>query len=133
MFRHDHQNEAIAERIDHLMAALYVADDDERLEALTRHVAPDLVYITPEAVFEGIDGLSDAFARYRREGWWQPGVRRTSPVDLHHGYFRFSWERVEPTLTTMDGWSFGRLDETGAICHVVTFEGLVPGQSDGRS
>ncbi len=133
VFRHDHQDEEIAERVDHLMAAVFLADDDERMEALTEHVAPDLVYVSPEAVFEGTDGLSDAFARYRKEGWWQTGLRRTSPVDLHHGYFRFSWERVERGATAMEGWSFGCLDEAGAICRVVTFEGLVPGQPEGRS
>ena len=103
------------------------------MEALTRHVAPDLVYVSPEAVFEGPQGLSDAFSRYRSEGWWQTGLRRTSPVDLHHGYFRFTWERVERGAAVMEGWSFGCLDDTGAICRVVTFEGLVPGQHDGRS
>ena len=133
MFRRDHQDEAIAQRIDHLMAAVFVPDDGERLEALTRHVAPDFVYVSPEAVFEGPQGLSDAFARYRNEGWWQTGLRRTSPVDLHHGYFRYAWERVERGATVMEGWSFGSLDDTGAICRVVAFEGLVPGQLDGRS
>ena len=130
---HDHESEQIAERIDHLMAAVFVADAAERMEVLTRHVAPDLVYVSPEAVFEGPPGLSDAFSRYRTEAWWQTGLRRTSPIDLHHGYFRFTWERVERGATVMEGWSFGCLDEAGAICRVVTFEGLVPGQPDGRS
>jgi hypothetical protein len=133
VFGHDHEDEEIAERVDHLMAAVFLTDDKERMEALARHVATDLAYVSPEAVFEGPEGLSDAFARYRNEGRWQTGLRRTSPVDLHHGYFRFSWERVERGLTVMEGWSFGSLDETGAICRVVTFEGLVPGASAGRS
>jgi hypothetical protein len=133
VFRHAHKDEEIATRIDHLMAAVFVSDEDERLEALSRHVAPDFVYVTPEAVFEGTDGLSDAFARYRKEGWGKTGLRRTSPVDQHHGFFRFSWERVERGVTVIDGWSFGSLDDSGAICRVVTFEGLVPGQSDDRS
>ena len=67
----------------------------------------DLVYVSPEAVFEGPQGLSDAFGRYRNEAWWQTGLRRTSPIDLHHGYFRFTWERVERGATVMEGWSFG--------------------------
>jgi hypothetical protein len=133
VFLRDHKDEAVAERIDHLMAAVFLADDDERMDALKRHVAPDLVYVTPEAVFEGPEGLSDAFARYRKEGWWRTALRRTSPVDAHHGYFRFSWERVERGATVMAGWSFGSLDERGAICRIVTFEGLVPGSPDGRS
>ena len=91
VFRDHHQDEAVAERIDHLMTAVFVADDDERMRDLRRHVAADLVYVSPEAVFDGPEGLSDAFAAYRQEGWWQT-VSRTSSVDLHHGYFRFSWE-----------------------------------------
>lgn len=133
MFRHDHQEEAIAERIDHLMAAVFLPDDEERLEALSHHVAADFVYVSPDAVFEGPQGLSDAFARYRSERWWQTGLRRTSTVDIHHGYFRYAWERVERGATVLEGWSFGCLDEVGAISRVVAFEGLVPGQLDGQS
>jgi hypothetical protein len=133
VFRRGHEGEAIAERIDHLMAAVFLADEEERMDALARHVAADLVYVTPEAVYEGPMGLSDAFAAYRQEPWRRTVLRRTSRVDLHHGYFRFSWERVEREATAMAGWTFGHLDPAGAICHVVMFEGLVPGPPDGRS
>jgi hypothetical protein len=133
MGAHGHEAEDIAQRIDHLMAAVFVADDKERMDLLTRHLAPDFMYVSPEAVFEGPAGLSDAFAGFRTEDWWQTGLRRTSPVDLHHGYFRYAWERVEHGATVLEGWSFGHLDDTGAIRRVVTFEGLVPGQPEGRS
>jgi hypothetical protein len=133
VFGHDHEDEQIAERIDHLMVAVFVADRHHRMEALTRHVAPDLVYVSPEAVFEGPAGLSDAFSPYRNESRRPTTLRRTSPVDLHHGYFRYSWARAESGATVQEGWSFGSLDDEGAICRVVTFEGLVPGQPDGRS
>jgi hypothetical protein len=89
VFRHDHEDEQVAERTDHVMAAVFVADEGERTEALARHV--------------------------------------------DHGYFHFTWERAERGATAMAGWSFGRLDDAGAICRVVTFEGLVPGQPDNRS
>jgi hypothetical protein len=115
------------------MAAVFVADEGERMQMLHQHVAPDLIYVSPEAVFEGPEGLSDAFSRYRNEAWWQTALRRTSPIDLHHGYFRFTWERVERGATAMAGWSFGSLDDGGAIRRVVSFEGLVPGQPDSRS
>ena len=133
VFQRDHKNEEIAERIDHLMTAVFLPDDEERLDAVTKHVAPDLVYVTPEAVYEGPQGLSEAFARYRKESSWRTALRRTSPVDAHHGYFRFSWERSERGTVAMQGWSFGSVDERGAICRIVTFEGLVPGQPGGRS
>jgi hypothetical protein len=132
VFGRHHRDEEIEKRIDHLMVGVFVADDDERMESLAAHVAPDFVYVSPEAVFEGPQGLSDAFARYRHEGRLTT-LRRLSPVEIHHGYFRYGWERVERGSVAMEGWSFGWLDEAGAICQIVTFEGLVPGQPDGRS
>ncbi len=122
MFKRDHQGEALATRIDHLMTAVFMADTHDRLEALARHVAPDVIYVSPEAI-----------APYRGETWWETGLRRTSPVELNHGYFRFTWERKERGTVTMAGWAFGSVDETGAICRIVTFEGLVPAGPDGRS
>ena len=34
------------------------------------------------------------------------------------------WERVERGTVAMEGWSFGWLDEAGAICRVVTLRGI---------
>ena len=137
MFGHDHRAEDIAERIDHLMTAVFVADDTGRLQRLTRHLPSDFVYVSPQAVFEGAAGLSEAFARLRHEPHWRTSRRRTSPVDLHHGYFRwyfrYSWARSERGVTALEGWSFGSLDTEGSISRVVTFEGLVPGRTAGRS
>jgi hypothetical protein len=133
VFRQDHRAEDVATRIDHLMAAVFVAEDRERRETLGRHVAPDFVYVTPEAVFEGAEGLSEAFAPYRRADWGPTSLRRTCPLELHHGYFRFSWARTERGAVAMEGWAFGVLDDTGAINRIVTFEGLVPGRPDDRS
>jgi len=133
VFGHDHRAEDIAERIDHLMMAVFVADDTDRLQRLTRQLPSDFVYVSPEAVFEGAAGLSEAFARLRRDPEWHTSLRRTSPVDLHHGYFRYSWARSERGVTALEGWSFGSLDAEGSISRVITFEGLVPGRTAGRS
>ena len=121
----------MAQRIDHLMEAVFVADDRDRLARLAEHLAPDFVYVSPEAVFDGPEGLSEAFARYRRESWRAARLRRTSALEMHHGYFRYSWERLEGGAVAMQGWSFGSVDDSGAIDRVVAFEGLVPeGQAD---
>jgi len=133
VFGHDHRAEDIAERIDHLMTAVFVADDTDRLQRLTRHLPSDFVYVSPQAVFEGAAGLSETFARLRHEPHRHTSRRRTSPVDLHHGYFRYSWARSERGVTALEGWSFGSLDAEGSISRVVTFEGLVPGRTAGRS
>jgi hypothetical protein len=128
VFRRDHRAEAVAARIDHLMEAVFVADDRERLAQLADHLAPDFVYVSPEAVFDGAAGLSEAFARYRRESWRRTSLRRTSALEMHHGYFRYTWERVERGVVAMEGWGFGSVDGSGAVDRVVAFEGLVPGE-----
>ena len=127
VFRHDHRGEDVAERIDHLMAAVLLPDDAERRARLAEHVAPDFVYVGPDGVFDGADGLGDAFAAYRREGH-RTTLRRTSAVEIHHGYLRFSWQRLEDGADAVEGWAFGALDDHGAIRRVVVFEGLTPGR-----
>lgn len=126
MFRHDHRGEDVAERIDHLMTAVFVPDDAERRARVAEHVAPDFVYVGPDGVFDGADGLGDAFVAYRRHGH-RTTLHRTSAVEIHHGYFRFSWQRSEEGSGAVEGWGFGSLDDQGAIRRVVVFEGLTPG------
>jgi hypothetical protein len=132
MFRRDHQDEELAVRIDHLMSSVVLRDDEARLDIVMAHVAPDVVYVGPWAVFDGPVGLSEAFERLRRADRQPASLRRTSAVDCHHHYFRFSWERLERGAVVVSGWIFGSLDESGAIDRFVVFEGLEPGQSDDR-
>ena len=128
MFHHHHRAESVAERIDHLMIAVFIPDDRERVEKIAQELAPDFVYVSPRAVVDGAEGLSDAFARYRHEAWRHTALRRTSAVDVHHGHFRYSWEREEAGEIAMEGWSFGWVDAGGRIARIVSFDGLVPGQ-----
>ena len=128
VFRHHHHSEDVALRIDHLMEGVFVSDEHDRLERLAAHLAPDFVYVSPGAVFEGPQGLSDAFSHYRHDAWRQAVLHRTSDVDLHHGNFRYSWARNEKGVTVMEGWSFGWLDAEGRIARIVSFEGLIPGR-----
>jgi hypothetical protein len=128
VFRHDHRTEDLAARVDHLMAAVFDTDVGDRTARLAEHVAPDFVYVGPDGVFDGAAGLSEAFVAYRRAGQVAT-LRRTSPVDSHHGYFRFSWQRMEDGISAMEGWAFGSLDERGAIRRIVVFEGLTPGRN----
>jgi hypothetical protein len=127
VLRHHHHPDSVAERIDGLMAGVFVADDRVRIERLSEHLAPGFVYISPGAVVDGADGLSDAFSHYRHDSWLHASLRRTSAVDVHHGHFRYSWERTEGGKVAMEGWSFGWLDAQGKIARIVSFDGLVPG------
>jgi hypothetical protein len=130
VFRRDHREEGLTERIDHLMSAVVLSDRQERLDGVAAQVATDVVYVSPSAVFDGAGGLGEAFERLRSPGRQPAALRRTSAVEQHHGYFRFVWERVERGAVVMSGWAFGSLDESGAIDRIVAFEGLVPGQED---
>jgi hypothetical protein len=132
VFRRDHRDEDLTTRVDHVMAVVVLPDAGARLEGLGTHVAPDVVYVSPEAVFDGLAGLSEAFDRLRRADRQPAALRRTSVVDRHHGYFRFTWDRVERGAVVMSGWIFGSLDESGAINRIVAFEGLEPGYPEGR-
>ena len=131
MFRRDHHAGHVARRVDRLMEAVFVADRDARTARLAGDLAQDFVYVGPDGVYDGPDGLSDAFAGYRHEEWRHAALRRTSPVDLHHGYFRFTWARLERGATVMEGWGFGSLDEAGLVRRVVVFEGLEPSRFAG--
>jgi hypothetical protein len=132
MFRHDAHDDDLSARVDHLMVDVLVDGERERLEGLRARLSPDFVYVGPDAVFEGADGLSEAFARYRHDRGLAAFVRRTSPVDQHHGWFRFTWARVERGLTAVEGWAIGSLDDDGALRRLVVFEGLEPGQRAGH-
>jgi hypothetical protein len=127
MFGHDAHNDDLSARVDHLMVDVLVDDERARLDGLRARLSPDFVYVGPDAVFDGADGLSEAFARYRHDRSLAASVRRTSPVDQHHGWFRFTWARVERGVTAVEGWAIGSLDDAGAIRRLVVFEGLEPG------
>jgi hypothetical protein len=122
---------AVADRIDHVMAAVFVGDDHERMERLEQHVAFDVVYISPGAVFDGPLGLSDAFARLRHDDWRHASLHRTSVVDLHHAFFRYTWQRMENGSMAMEGTSFGSVNADGLIDRIVSFEGLLPDRLPG--
>jgi hypothetical protein len=128
MIRNEHLSEGIAQHIDHAMWAVLVADPEARMDLLRLHVADDFVYVGPGAAFDGVEGLSEAFEGLRHDDRRPAALRRTSGVDQHHGYFRFTWERVERGAVAMSGWCFGSVDESGALRRVVAFEGLAPGR-----
>ena len=126
MFWRHHSEDPLAHRIDDLMAAVFIDDDRERLEKLADHLGPDFVYISPQTVVEGAEGLSEAFRRFRQDEQLPAALRRTSAVDIHHAHFRYSWERAEGDAIAMEGWGFGWMDASGLVSRIVSFDGLVP-------
>ncbi len=126
MFRRHHSEDPLADRIDDLMAAVFIDVDRERLEKLAGHLAPDFVYISPQTVVEDAEGLSEAFSRFRQDEQLPATLHRTSAVDVHDARFRYSWERAEGDEIAMEGWSFGWMDASGLVSRIVSFDGLVP-------
>lgn len=116
----------MAARIDALMEGVFIRDQRERLDRLAEDLSPDFVYVSPSAVADGAEGLSEAFSHYRHDERLHASLRRTSPVEIHHGYLRYSWERIEQGQVAEQGWSFGQLDGEGKILRIVSFEGMVP-------
>ncbi len=125
MLRHHHHPDSVAERVDQLMSGVFVRDDHERAQRLAEHVTVDFVYVSPDAVYDGVGGLGDAFSHYRQDVL-PSHLERTSDVDIHHAYFRYAWRRARSGQTTMEGWSFGMLNEEGKITRIVSFNGLLP-------
>jgi hypothetical protein len=117
---------ALSERIDQLMLDVFTPDERERIPRLAEHLAPDFVLVTPSAVAEGAQGLSDAYSTYRHDQWRHAALRRTSAIDMHHAHFRYAWERLELGKPVSSGWSFGWVDAAGKISRIVTFNDPVP-------
>ncbi len=108
------------------MRDVFILDERERIPKLAEHLAPDFVFVSPSAVVEGAQGLSDAYSTYRHDEWLRVTLRRTSALDMHHAHFRFAWERMELGKTASSGWSFGWVDATGKISRIVSFNDPAP-------
>jgi hypothetical protein len=57
MFRHEAPDDDLAARVDQLMVDVLVDDERERLDGLRARLSPDFVYVGPDAVFDGAEGL----------------------------------------------------------------------------
>jgi hypothetical protein len=128
VLRHHHHPDTVADRVDKIMVAVFLTGDRERAQRLAEHVTVDFVYVSPDAVYDGVGGLGDAFSHYRQDVH-PSALQRTTDVDIHHAYFRYAWRRTREGQTTMEGWSFGMLNEEGKITRVVSFNGLSPGSA----
>jgi hypothetical protein len=119
-------NEALAGRIDALMAAVFDVDDERRMRAIGDNVTGDFLLVNPSIVVKGAAGLSDAYNRFRRQSERAFSVRRTSEVEVHHRFFRYSWARQEQGRTIHEGVDFGWTDDHGLVQRIVVFNGTLP-------
>jgi hypothetical protein len=115
----------LSHRVDYVMAGILIQDEQERMGLLEQHLTFDFVFVSPNVAVDGPLGLSDAFAAYRHDDWRHISVRRTSIVDFHHAFFRYTWERIENGEVSMEGVCFGTLSKEGLISRLVSFDGLL--------
>ncbi len=108
------------------MMDVLTPDERERIPKLAEHLAPDFVFVSPSAVVEGAQGLSDAYSTYRHNEWLRTTLRRTSAIDMRHAHFRFAWERLELGKTASSGWCFGWVDTAGKLSRIVSFNDPIP-------
>jgi hypothetical protein len=109
------------ECIDRYCAAWNESDPMRRDRILEAVWAKDATYTDPSIHLIGCQPLSDHIGRLLQRS---PGclVLRSSPVDSHHAWARFSWKRVSQDGTTRaEGIDIAELSEDGKLQRIVGF------------
>lgn len=110
---------------DYLTA--YGEPDPKRREALIASAfAPDAMLADPPFSAKGHAELGQAFASVQSQF---PGhhFERTSAVDEHHGFARYTWSLIDPEGTpALSGTDMVAFDAEARITHVVGFFGDPP-------
>jgi hypothetical protein len=111
--------------VDALMATIGLPADacEQRLGDL---LPPGFRFIHPDFVAETPAALAEVFSRFSAR--LDPGTRieRTSPVEEHHGRFRYTWSRVNADEVLAEGADFGRCDDAGDVVEIVVFDETQP-------
>lgn len=116
----------LLDTIDAYGASWNEPDAAARLRLLEQSWADDGMYVDPtvelsgrEALVAHIGGTREVFGDFR--------IDRTSGLDEHHGYARFSWTmRGADGQTLTDGFDVVRLAPDGRLGLVVGFFGPFP-------
>jgi hypothetical protein len=100
--------------------------DPELRNKLIEHVwARDGQLIDPPLAAAGRAQIGEMAATLQSQF---PGhhFRRSSPIDEHHGHFRFAWQLVAPDGTVaLPGLDVGHLTDDGHLARIVGFFGAV--------
>ena len=88
-----------------------------------RLVDPPLEVVGQDALNAVTDAVLAHYAGHR--------FRRTSGIDMHHGFARYAWELVASDgSVTLAGTDFAEFDDTGLLRRVVGFFGDLPAITD---
>jgi hypothetical protein len=116
----------LAATVDGYLAAWTEPDPDRRAELVARAWAPGGTLVDPPLEAEGHEGLAGLAAVIDAH---YPGhtFRRTSGIDAHHAFVRFSWELVGPDgAIAVAGIDIGELADDGRLRRITGFFGDLP-------
>lgn len=112
--------------IDTFFDAWNETDDSRRAELVAAAWSVEAALTDPINEVTGHDAIVAAIGE-AQIGY--PGHRfeRTSGVDAHHGYLRFSWRMVDAAgAEVVDGYEVAKLDDDGRFAGTVGFFGPLP-------
>lgn len=115
----------IAAVVDSLMAMATDSDRQSRDQRLVSLLSDDFQLVNPAGVAVGPTGAAAAFDMMSEALPTGTRIVRTSEVESHHGYFRYSWARRRGNDVVIQGVDFGWTDDAGRVQRIVTFDGLL--------
>lgn len=112
--------------VDAYLAAFGEPDPVRRRRLIGDAFGPEGSLTDPPLTAIGHDGLDEMFV-VAQSHYVGHTFRRTSGVDVHHGFARYEWQLVAPSGdVAVGGTDFARLDDNGRLADVVGFFGPIP-------
>jgi hypothetical protein len=112
--------------VDAYLASLGETDPGRRAALIEKAWTPNGRYVDPARDITGKAAMEETIAGVQQH---TPGVsfRRTSAVDVHHEYLRFSWDMVAPDgSVALVGIDVGTLADDGRLSSICGFFGELP-------
>lgn len=118
----------LTDLIDRYCEAWRERDPEVRSAILDSVWHEDGRYCDPKADVTGRAALSELIGAIQAQ-FPDGQVRRLSPVDAHHDYFRFTWTKeLGGGKQLPESIDFGRLAPDGRIAEIIGFFGLIGGR-----
>ena len=116
----------VAEIVDTYLASLGQTDREARGAMIAAAWVPEGRYVDPHRDVTGGESMQATISGVQEQ---VPGVtfRRTSGIDLHHEYLRFSWDMLGPDGSVLvSGIDVGALSDGGKLKGICGFFGELP-------
>ena len=116
---------AYPETFDHMLAAWNEHDLELVRGHLKRALSPDVLFVDPSIVTNGIDEF-EANVREFRTRLPDAVCSRASGVDSHHDLYRYAWEIHRGSELLLPGFDVVQADAEGRVLKVEGFFGPLP-------